>query len=297
VRTRLRAYRPSRRAVVEVRGEHTLAYLKLVRPADVERLHRSHTDLPAGFPAPPSLGFDLGLGVLALRALPGVTLRKALADPETPLPPARALRAILRRLPGPRDSAHPRSPIEQLATLSGLLSLILPGEKERVEELVKRIGSDTQPATAAVHGDFHEAQLLVERGRVVGVLDIDTLGRGRTGDDPATLIGHLAVLQTSSAHPDRVGDYAAATLREWDRWVDPIDLRRRVAAVIIGLATGPFRVQVETWPTEVRRRLDLAEHWVKSADREDKKSLITSLGTSHLTPISLELSNQPFDRN
>ena len=102
VRTRLRAYRPGRRAVVEVRGEHTLAYLKLVRPADVERLHRSHTDLPAGFPAPPSLGFDLGLGVLALRALPGVTLRKALADPETLLPPARALRAILRRLPGPR---------------------------------------------------------------------------------------------------------------------------------------------------------------------------------------------------
>jgi hypothetical protein len=48
VRTRLRAYRPSLRAVVEVRGEHTLAYLKLVRPADVERLHRSHTDLGWG---------------------------------------------------------------------------------------------------------------------------------------------------------------------------------------------------------------------------------------------------------
>ena len=82
-------------------------------------------------------------------------------------------------------------------------------------------------------------------------------------------------------------------LREWDSWVDPIDLRRRVAAVIIGLATGPFRVQVETWPTEVRRRLDLAERWVESADRVDKKSLITSLGTSHPTPLSLELSNQP----
>ena len=204
VHTRLRAYRPGRRAVVEVRGEHTLVYLKLVPPVDVERLHRSHTGLPAGFPAPPSLGVDPDLGVLALPALPGLTLRRAIADPAALLPAAQDLQALLRRLPSPCDAARSRSPIEQLPALARLLARILPDEQGWIEELVKRIGKETRPATVAVHGDFHEGQLLVERGRVVGILDIDTIGQGRPGDDPATLLGHLAVLATTSPHPDRV---------------------------------------------------------------------------------------------
>ncbi len=292
VRTRLRAYRPGRRAVVEVRGERTLVYLKVVRPAEVERLHRRHTALTAGFPAPPSLGFDRDLGVLALRALPGLTLRQAFEDPEAVLPAPGDLIALLHRLPGPDDTALSRSPIEQLPALSRLLSLILPGEKGRIEELLERIGDETQPAVVAAHGDFHEAQLLVERGRVVGILDMDTFGQGRTGDDPATMIGHLAVLQTTSAHPERVRDYAAKLLRRWDRKVDPVDLRRRAAAVILALATGPFRVQRETWPIEVRRRLDLAEGWVDSAERIDERSLIATSRTSHLTASSLQLCHQ-----
>jgi hypothetical protein len=274
VRPRLRAYRPGRRAVIELTGDQTLVYLKVVRPAEVERLHRSHTDLSARFPVPPSLGFDPGLGVLALHALPGVTLRQALQDPEVALPAPEDLESLLQRLPIPRDTAQSPSPVEQLPALSGLLSLILPNERGRIEELVERIGSETQPATVAAHGDFHEAQLLVERGKVVGVLDIDTFGQGRSGDDPATMIGHLAVLQTTSAHPDRVRDYAETLLRRWDRRVDPIDLHRRAAAVILALATGPFRVQRESWPIEVRRRLDLAESWVDSSDRIDDRSLI-----------------------
>jgi hypothetical protein len=292
VRTRLRAYRPGRRAVVEVRGDRTLVYLKLVRPAEVERLHRSHTDLSARFPVPPSLGFDAGLGVLALRALPGVTLRQALADPEAVLPVPGDIEALLHQFSVPDDTAQSPSPIEQLPALSGLLSLILPSEKGRIEELVERIGIETQPTAVAAHGDFHEAQLLVERGKVVGVLDIDTFGKGRSGDDPATMIGHLAVFQTTCAHPDRVRDYAAKLLRGWDRRVDPVDLRRRAAAVIIALATGPFRVQRDAWPIEVRRRLDLAERWVESADRVDEKSLIPTSGTAHPTAPSLELSSQ-----
>ena len=292
VRTRLRAYRPGRRAVVEVRGDRTLVYLKLVRPAEVERLHRSHTDLSARFPVPQSLGFDPGLGVLALHALPGITLRQVLEDPEAALPAPGDLEALLQQFRVPPDTAQSPSPIEQLPALSGLLALILPSEKGRIEELVERIGSETQPAAVAAHGDFHEAQLLVERGKVVGLLDIDTFGQGRPSDDPATMIGHLAVLQTMSAHPDRVRDYAATLLRMWDHRVDPADLRRRTAAAIIALATGPFRVQRANWPIEVRRRLDLAERWVESADRVDEKSLIPTSGTAHPTAPSLELSSQ-----
>jgi hypothetical protein len=281
VRTRLRAYRPGRRAVVEVSSDRPLIYLKLVRPAEVERLHRSHVDLSARFRVPPSLGFDPGLGMLALHALPGVTLRQALEDPEAVLPASGDLESLLHGLPDPHDAALSPSPIEQLPHLAGLLSLILPSERGRIEELVERIGDETQPASVAAHGDFHEAQLLVERGKVVGVLDIDTFGQGRTGDDAATMLGHLAVLQTTCGHPDRVRDYAARLRGRWDRKVDPVDLRKRAAAVIVALATGPFRVQRSTWPIEVRRRLDLAERWVESADKFDDENLIATSGTSH----------------
>jgi len=281
VRTLLRAYRPGRRAVVEVRGEHTLMYLKLVRPTEVERLHRSHADLSADFPVPPSLGFNLSLGVLALHALPGITLRQAFDDPEAALPEPEDLESLLRQLPVPHDSAGSLSPLEQLPALSGLLSQIVPDEQRRIEELVERIGDETQPAAVAAHGDFHEAQLLVEQGEVVGILDIDTFGRGRRNDDPATMLGHLAVLETTSAHPDRVHEYTTKLLRGWDRSVDPVDLRKRVAAVIVALATGPFRVQRDTWPIEVRRRLDLAERWVDSADKVDESCLIATLGASY----------------
>jgi hypothetical protein len=112
VRTRLRAYRPGRRAVVEVRGDRTLVYLKLVRPAEVERLHRSHTDLSARFPVPPSLGFDAGLGVLALRALPGVTLRQALADPEAALPAKKGVSKSWWNASVLRPNLRPSPPME-----------------------------------------------------------------------------------------------------------------------------------------------------------------------------------------
>ena len=282
VRPRLRAYRPCRRAVVEVRGTRALLYLKVVPPAEVEILHRRHASLPASFPAPSSLGVDPRLGVLALEALPGVTLRQALEDPEAALPGPGDLEDVLQQVPAPSDNVQSLSPIERLPTLRGLLSLIVPGQDGRIQELAERIGQEAWPATVAAHGDFHEAQLLVERGRVVGVLDIDTSGWGRIGDDPATMVGHLAVLQTSSAQPGRVGEYLASLLRRWDRKVDPVDLRRRAAGVIFALATGPFRVQRDTWPIDVHRRLDLAEGWLDQADRIDERNLIAASGTPHL---------------
>ena len=86
VETRLRAYRPGSRAVVEVRGRTARVFLKLVPTDQVEALHRSHQALAAHLPVPHSLGFNADLGLLALQALPGATLRDALDDPAAPLP-------------------------------------------------------------------------------------------------------------------------------------------------------------------------------------------------------------------
>ena len=56
-------------------------------------------------------------------------------------------------------------------------------------------------------------------------------------------------------------------IREWvpvfDRRVDPIELRLRAAAVVISLATGPYRGQEPGWEGETRRMIDSAEALVR----------------------------------
>ena len=56
-------------------------------------------------------------------------------------------------------------------------------------------------------------------------------------------------------------------LTDFDRRVDPRELRTRVAGVVVSLATGPHRVQQADWQDATRARLDLAEAWLDSADR------------------------------
>ena len=160
-----------------------------------------------------------------------------------------------------------RSPIERVARLGGLLSHLLPESSARISELVDEIGADPVEPTVATHGDFYEAQLLVDDGAVVGVLDVDTFGWGRPADDPATMLGHLDVRRAAAGDPNPIEAYAGTLLRTWDRRVDAIDLRRRVAAVVLGLATGPFRVQRADWPVSTLRRIEMAGRWVESARR------------------------------
>ena len=267
VETRLRAYRPGTRAVVEVRGRTASFFLKLVPKDQVEALDHNHRRLAAHLPVPRSLGFNRDLGLLALQALPGTSMRDALDQPDTPLPDVDALNRLLAALPKPSPGLTARSPIERVKRLGDLLRHLLPEDSNRIAELVERIGRDPVKPSVPIHGDFYEAQLLVSDGTVVGVLDVDTFGWGRPGDDPATMLGHLDVRRSDPARARRIEDYASSLLGRWDGMLDPSDLRRRTAAAVLGLATGPFRVQREDWPTATLRRIEMAERWMESSDR------------------------------
>ena len=77
---------------------------------------------------------------------------------------------------------------------------------------------------------------------ITGVVDIDTVGPGRRADDLACLLAHLSTVQRMSA------DQAIGLNRLLNLWmpvfearVDPTELRLRAAAVVISLATGPYR--------------------------------------------------------
>lgn len=263
--TRLRAYRPTRRAVVEVTGSGHTVYLKLVKPRRLSSLYRRHLSLEGILPVPEPLGINRDLGLLAMRRMTGATLRATLEDPAGHLPHPDVVAGIPATLPRLERSSTVHSAIEAVPRIAELLRRLLPMEKDRIDWLEESIGSDEVTERVPAHGDYHEAQLLVENGQVSGLLDVDTLGVARPGDDPGTMLGHLAVWHTISARPDRVAAYATALQHRWEATLDPRDLRLRAAARILGLAAGPFRVQQQGWPVETSRRLTLAQHWVESA--------------------------------
>ncbi|WP_256839934.1 phosphotransferase [Ornithinimicrobium faecis] len=264
--TRLRAYRPSRRAVIEVTGQGHKVYLKMVKPRRLAALHQRHLDLEGVLPVPEPLGINRDLGLLAMRSMTGATLRDVLEDPNGRLPHPEVIAGLPDTLPRLARTADVHSSIEALPRVAELLRRLLPMEADRIHRLEEAIGTDDVTDRVPAHGDYHEAQLLVEDGRVSGILDVDTLGVARPGDDPGTMLGHLAVWHTMSAQPDRIAAYATDLQQRWESTLDPRDLRLRAAARILGLAAGPFRVQQEGWPVETSRRLALAEQWVQSAE-------------------------------
>lgn len=277
---RLRAYRPSRRAVVQVEAGPSSIFLKVVPPGEAAALHDRHRHLAATLPVPESLGFSADLGVVVMRSLAGEDLRTVLRRGAPPPQPAEIV-AIPRSLPEPAGSDRVSSPLRAVDRLTDLLTRITPECRQLVDSLRESIGPETAEALVPTHGDYHEGQILVEGGKLRGLVDVDTYGWGRPGDDAATMLAHLDLLSPTCRRPQQVRDLALALNRQWDRVLDPVDLRRRVAAVALGLAVGPFRVQRPQWPTEVADRVRTAARWIESARLIDERSLIPTSEGSH----------------
>jgi hypothetical protein len=269
---RVRSYRPTRRAVVHARwaiaeGPEIERYIKCVPPADAGRFRRSLAELRGSIPVPVVAAEQAGLGMFALEALPGRTIRDVLltgtpVDIEA-LPDGRAIVELLDLLPRPLTTmARPRpAPIERAAGHGALLVSILPRVARRVHELLATLDRVTLDGPEVlVHGDLYDAQILVDRDGVSGLLDLDDAGRGRRVDDLATFLGHLeALAEAVPARGPAIGRYAARVRPAFDAAVGPAALAASTAAVLVGLATGPFRVQQRGWASRVERRVGLAE--------------------------------------
>ena len=279
VSARLRAYRPGRRAVVQVDAGDVSLFLKVVPPTEVVELHKRHRRLFEHVAIPDSLGVARDLGIVVLGRLPGVDLRRTLLEGERSIPDPGHVAGMVMNLPEPDPAWRSSSPVETLPRIGELLCRLVPSEAQRIAALVEDIGSGPTDLRIPVHGDFHEAQVMVDHGHPVGLLDVDTYGWGRPGDDAATMLGHLHLL--AERRHRRVAPFARGLNRLWDDRIDPVELRLSTAAVILGLATGPFRVQRRQWRGETIARIRIAEQWVQSAHRIDEKSLIPSSAASH----------------
>jgi hypothetical protein len=264
---RVRAYRPGRRAVVEAAGGRGRLFLKVVRPSTVEALHNMHRDLAARLPVPDSVGWTDD-GILVLPGLRGRTLRDVLRSSKDAPPDPADIESLLDGLPAELATHTPRRDIFATAMHHGdVLRETVPSLRPAIDDLmaILDLAPRSEHPVVPVHGDLYEAQLLVERGRLTGLLDVDTAGAGHRIDDLANLIAHLDVLSLVTDRPRAVARYRDRVIAHSLPRFGTGDLRARVAAAVIGLATGPFRVLEPNWVEATARRLDLARAWLSSA--------------------------------
>jgi len=177
---------------------------------------------------------------------------------------------LLNRLPAElADQPARRDLITAADHHATVIAATVPSVAGRLEELIDALRSAIGPdpgEVTAVHGDLYESQLLVDRGRITGLLDIDTAGAGLRIDDLANFCAHLSVLALVSDRPRLIKRYGSALLAHAERSHPPIELRPRIAAAVIGLATGPFRVLEAKWAHNTLRRLELAGEWLAGAE-------------------------------
>lgn len=260
-------YRPRRRAVVKVSCGSEVAYVKVLRGRLFEEVITRHLVLAnAGVPVAPILATTED-HLLVLKELPGYPLAKAVFDPSDPCT-AESLITLLDSMPS-RVTELPRRPpwSDAVSHYARMVAQAVPSLEPRLEWLVEQIDGGLYaipPGDEPTHGDFHEGQVHVAQGRICGLLDTDTLGPGRRADDLACLIAHLSTIQRMNAAQEaRVHQLIRKWVPVFDTRVDPTELRLRAAAVIISLATGPFRSQEPEWERETAIMIGSAEALVR----------------------------------
>lgn len=260
-------YRPRRRAVVKASTGGQTFYVKILRGRFFDDIVRRHQLLTsAGLPAPQVLGTTAD-HLLITRELPGRSLANAIFDAGDPCR-AEDLIALLDAMPPAVSQLERRPPWSDAVEHYGKLVVApAPELADEVHWIVRQVerGLAGYPeGNEATHGDFHEGQVHVSGGRIVGVLDVDTIGPGRRADDLACLIGHLSTIQRMNAAQEaKVRDLLARWVPVFDRRVDPVELRLRAAAVVLSLATGPYRAQEVDWLEQTRAMVRSASTLVK----------------------------------
>ena len=264
VRLLTRAYRPSRRAVVEVTiqgdaGTGRVFYLKVLAGDRAQEIATIHRQLIPTVPVPGVVGVAGEQGIVALEALGGDTLRTTLVQGRA-LPDPGGLVELSERFAAsglstrrdPRAFADPVRHVDPLAVL-------VPDQRDRLERVAAAAADIDQPLVA-VHGDLHDGQLLLTDGAITGLLDVDGSGRGWLAQDAGNLIAHVqAVGEVWPEVADRVETFAAAIADAYRPIVGPDVLARATSGAWLGLATGPHRAQDAGWQTLTRDRIARAE--------------------------------------
>lgn len=244
VQVHRRAYRPTRRAVLEVAGSGGAElFLKVLRPERARRIERVHVRLCERLPVPSPVRCAAP-GVVALQPLRGRSLRRCLLE-GAPVPDPAALvelSLVLRTVVLPAElRGDPRAFADPTPHVRGVVRA-LPHLGGRVQAVVDAVVSRSPQPDVTVHGDLHGGQVLVDDGEVSGLLDLDGVGQGSLADDAGNLVGHLeALADGASGRGDDIADYAARVAAAYREVVDPAALRCATAGAWLALAAAAHR--------------------------------------------------------
>ena len=269
------AYRPTRRAVVRVTyPDSSTAYAKVLRPGQSAAFAERHRMLrAAGVPAPDVLRDDPD-GLVLLSTGRGVALSGLLSRGMDKGRAARvfaSLTALLDALPASALQLTPHPAWSERARhYAHAASTVLPEHALRARAIadgVEQLMAACDPGPVVpVHGDFYEANVLMEGEGVASLLDVDSLGPGHRVDDLACLLGHVSVLDhlAPASYP-----HLRPVLEVWTRLaeqqVDPVSLRARCAGVVLSLVAGARREDGGPWRPDAEGRLARAETWLAQA--------------------------------
>jgi len=262
-------YRPRRRAVVRVSygDAPQVVYVKVLRARLFDDVLQRHNLLAAAGIPVAEVAATTSDHLLMLRELPGRPLSQAVFDATQPCT-AEDLINLLDAMPSSVSRLDRRPPwSDAVGHYARIVAAALPALEAKLDRLVDTITSGLASVplgSEPTHGDFHEGQVHVRDGRICGLLDTDTIGPGRRADDLACMVAHLSTIQRmSSAQEARVHELIRTWVPVFDTRVDPTELRLRAAAVIISLATGPFRGQEPEWERETAKMIGSAEALVR----------------------------------
>lgn len=272
------AYRPLRRAVLRARFTtrgplriQRTVFLKVGRAPAITGLRLRHEMLAGtGIPVPEMLGPRTS-GILALEAGRGESLGAAIRrhggadlDPNDFIALLDALPAGVMQLEARAAWSDSLQRYRQAATLA------LPHRAAELEALAARIAGHLSASDRGelvpAHGDYYDANILLEAGSISALLDLDSLGPGYRVDDLACLLGHLAILPSLGEKNREAGPALERFGAVFERHVDPRALWARSAGVALTLIAGSRGLGAETWEQVAEARLRTVEELVRRAD-------------------------------
>ena len=247
---------------------------KVLRPGQSAAFAERHRMLrTAGVPAPDVLRDDPD-GLVLLSTGRGMALSGLLSRGMDESRAARVFTSLTTLLDALPASALQLTPhpawSERARHYAHAASTVLPEHALRaraVAEGVEQLMAACDPGPVVpVHGDFYEANVLMEGEGVASLLDVDSLGPGHRVDDLACLLGHVSVLDhlAPSSYP-HLRPVLEAWTRLAEKQVDPVSLRARCAGVVLSLVAGARREDGGPWRPDAEGRLARAETWLAQA--------------------------------
>ena len=261
-------YKPERRHVVRLqRADGESSLLKFYTPNGFSRalsIHRTMGEL-----VPEALGFSRKHGVIAYRWQAGDSLRSLGAHVEL-LPGCLAATATALAAAHASDPSGLCSPdLDQqersLDELAHQVGFLLPNLHERAVRIACKLVDWLRrqpPATALVHGDFYDKQVIVS-GDKAKLIDFDEVSLG----DPLLDLGNYSAylerdVTRGAMAKSELEQQQQTLLSAYERVAGPVQamqLSKYTALGLFRLLHHPFRDWEDDWPVKTGRLLSRVE--------------------------------------